>query len=47
MAATDVDGFRAEVRAWLDEHAPAKGGPGDFSSIHVVSASTMDEYRRR
>jgi len=47
VAATDVDGFRAEVRTWLDEHAPAKGGPGDFSSIHVVSASTMDEYRRR
>lgn len=39
--------FRDEVRAWLDQHAPAKGSPADFSSIHIVSARTMDEYRRR
>jgi alkylation response protein AidB-like acyl-CoA dehydrogenase len=43
----EVDAFRAEVRAWLDEHAPAKGSPADFSSVHIVSASTMEEYRRR
>ena len=42
-----VEDFRAEVRAWLDEHAPAKGSDDDFSSIHVVSAQTMEEYRRR
>ncbi|HET6948899.1 MAG TPA: acyl-CoA dehydrogenase family protein [Acidimicrobiales bacterium] len=49
MAATaaEVDAFRAEVRAWYDEHAPAKGSAGDFSSIHVVAAPTMAEYRRR
>ncbi len=41
------EAFRAEVRAWLDAHAPAKGSPGDFSSIHVVSASTIEEYRGR
>lgn len=45
--ATDVDAFRVQVRAWLDEHAPAKGSAEDFSSIHIVSARTMDEYRRR
>jgi alkylation response protein AidB-like acyl-CoA dehydrogenase len=39
--------FRAEVRAWLEAHAPAKGGAGDFSSIHAVSAQTIEEYRRR
>ncbi|HEY9558860.1 MAG TPA: acyl-CoA dehydrogenase family protein [Acidimicrobiales bacterium] len=40
----DRDGFRARVRAWLDEHAPAKGSPDDFSNVHVVSASTIEEY---
>jgi alkylation response protein AidB-like acyl-CoA dehydrogenase len=35
------------VRAWLDQHAPAKGSPEDFSSIHIVSAHTIEEYRRR
>ncbi len=43
----EIEDFRAEVRAWFDEHAPAKGSTDDFSSIHVVSAQTMDEYRRR
>ena len=43
----DRDGFRAEVRAWFAAHAPAKGAPDDFSSIHVVSAPTIDAYRRR
>lgn len=38
------DAFRAEVRAWLDEHAPAKGSPEDFSAVHLVSASTAAEY---
>lgn len=43
----DRGGFRAEVRAWFAAHAPAKGAPDDFSSIHVVSAPTIDAYRRR
>lgn len=43
----DRDAFRAEVRAWLDAHAPAKGGPGDFSAAHIVSASTIEEYDAR
>jgi alkylation response protein AidB-like acyl-CoA dehydrogenase len=44
-AVEDPEVFRARVRAWLDEHAPAKGSPDDFSSVHIVSATTMDEYR--
>jgi alkylation response protein AidB-like acyl-CoA dehydrogenase len=39
--------FRAEVRAWLDVHAPAKGSAEDFSAAHVVSASTIEEYEAR
>lgn len=39
--------LRARVRAWLDEHAPAKGGPDDFSAIHVVSAMTAEEFEAR
>lgn len=36
--------FRAEVRAWLDEHAPAKGSPEDFSAAHLVSAWTIEGF---
>jgi alkylation response protein AidB-like acyl-CoA dehydrogenase len=39
--------FRAGFRTWLDEHAPAKDGPGDFSTAHVVSASTRGEFEAR
>ena len=38
------EAFRAEVRAWLDEHAPTKGSPEDFSAAHLVSAHTADGY---
>ena len=44
---TEPDEFRSLVRAWFDEHAPAKGGPDDFSNVHVVSASTIEEYDAR
>ena len=43
----DRAAFRAAVRAWLDEHAPATGAPDDFSTLHVVSAPTIEEYRER
>lgn len=43
----DRTAFRADVRAWLDQHAPAKGSPEDFSSIHVVSAMTAKEFEAR
>jgi alkylation response protein AidB-like acyl-CoA dehydrogenase len=39
--------LRRAVRAWLDEHAPAKGSPEDFSAAHVVSAATRAEYEQR
>jgi alkylation response protein AidB-like acyl-CoA dehydrogenase len=45
--ASAVEAFRADVRAWFDEHAPAKGSAEDFSSIHIVAAATADEYQRR
>ena len=43
----DPETFRKAVRAWLDENAPAKGGPGDFSAVHVVTANTEEQYRDR
>ena len=39
--------FRSQVRAWFEAHAPAKGGPDDFSSVHIVSAATAEDYRVR
>ena len=32
--------FRAHVETWFESHAPKKGGPDDFSSVHIVSAPT-------
>src|SRR4051812_31150574 len=43
----EQEGFRAEVRAWLEANAPAKGSPDDFSAAHVVSASTIEEFEAR
>ena len=43
----DRDAFRGRVRAWFDKHAPTKGAPGDFSTVHVVTASTIEEYQAR
>jgi alkylation response protein AidB-like acyl-CoA dehydrogenase len=45
--ATPVDEFRGEVRSWFDEHAPTKGSAEDFSSIHIVAATTAEEYQHR
>ncbi len=39
--------FEAYVRAWFDTNAPKKGGPDDFSAVHIVSASTPEEYHAR
>ena len=36
--------FTARVRDWLAANAPAKGSPEDFSTAHIVSASTEEEY---
>jgi alkylation response protein AidB-like acyl-CoA dehydrogenase len=47
-AATTVEHerFRSDVRSWFDANAPRKGSEDDFSSIHIVSASSVPEYRR-
>lgn len=39
--------FEARVHDWLDVHAPKKGSPDDFSNVHIVSASTEEDYRER
>jgi alkylation response protein AidB-like acyl-CoA dehydrogenase len=39
--------FRARVEGWFAANAPLKGDPEDFSAVHIVSASTQDEYRTR
>ncbi len=40
------DQFRSDVRSWFDANAPQKGSAEDFSSIHIVSANSVPEYRR-
>ncbi len=45
--ATDPQEFRTLVRAWLERNAPRKGAPDDFSAIHIVAASTAEEYQAR
>jgi alkylation response protein AidB-like acyl-CoA dehydrogenase len=37
--------FRARVEGWFAANAPRKGDPEDFSAVHIVSASTREEYR--
>jgi len=36
--------FQARVRGWLDANAPKKGDSDDFSTVHIVSAPTPEEY---
>lgn len=46
-AVEEVERLRAEVRAWLDANAPARGSAEDFSAAHVVSAATREEFEAR
>jgi alkylation response protein AidB-like acyl-CoA dehydrogenase len=39
--------FRSEARAWLEGHAPAKGGPDDFSTPYRGNPRTVDEYEEQ
>jgi alkylation response protein AidB-like acyl-CoA dehydrogenase len=39
--------FRAEARAWLVAHAPAKGGPEDFSTGFLEQTMSEEEFHRR
>lgn len=47
MTQDDHVAFCDEVAAWFAEHAPAKGGADDFSSIHIVSAVTPEQFAAR
>jgi len=38
--------FRSEVESWFEAEAPHKGTTEDFSAIHIVSAQSVEEYRR-
>jgi alkylation response protein AidB-like acyl-CoA dehydrogenase len=39
--------FRTEVREWLAAHAPAKGGPDDFSTGFLEKTMSEEEFHRR
>ena len=39
--------FRAEARAWLEAHAPAKGSPEDFSTGMLEGTMDPAEFMRR
>ena len=39
--------FRAHVDAWFERNAPKKGDADDFSSVHIVSAPTREDFRER
>ncbi len=43
----DEAAFRAEARAWLAAHAPAKGGPDDFSTGFLERSMDPDEFMAR
>jgi alkylation response protein AidB-like acyl-CoA dehydrogenase len=43
----DEAAFRAEARAWLDAHAPAKGGPDDFSGGYLEGTSDVHTHVAR
>jgi len=47
LAALDRSAFEAHVVDWFEANAPGKGSPNDFSAVHLVSASTPEEYRAR
>ena len=39
--------FRAEARAWLETHAPAKGSPDDFSTGMLEGTMDPEEFMQR
>ncbi len=43
----DEAAFRAEARAWLDAHAPARGGPDDVSGGYLEGTVDEKEHIRR
>jgi len=43
----EEEAFRKEARTWLEAHAPAKGGPEDFSTGFLENTISADEFNRR
>ena len=39
--------FRAEARAWLEQHAPVKGGPDDFSDGFLDNTMSPEDFSAR
>jgi alkylation response protein AidB-like acyl-CoA dehydrogenase len=39
--------FEERVVRWFEANAPKKGSPEDFSAIHLVSASSHEQYKER
>jgi alkylation response protein AidB-like acyl-CoA dehydrogenase len=44
--ATTPTEFRRHVEQWFEEHAPKKGSGADFSTAHIVSGTSVDEFQR-
>jgi alkylation response protein AidB-like acyl-CoA dehydrogenase len=37
--------FRRQAETWFEEHAPKKGSDEDFSSAHIVSGTSVEEFQ--
>ena len=38
--------FRRQVVAWFEEHAPKKGDDDDFSTAHIVSGRSVEDFQQ-
>jgi alkylation response protein AidB-like acyl-CoA dehydrogenase len=45
MTTTSPAAFRRQVEQWFEEHAPKKGSDGDFSTAHIVSGTSVEEFQ--
>lgn len=43
----ELEDFRTEVRTWLRNAAPRRGGPDDFSTAHTERADDYESYERQ
>jgi alkylation response protein AidB-like acyl-CoA dehydrogenase len=43
--ATTPSEFRRQVEQWFEEHAPKKGSAADFSTAHIVSGTSVEEFQ--
>src|ERR1700760_1609775 len=37
--------FRLQVEQGFEDHAPKKGDPGDFSSAHIVTGTSVEQFQ--